>query len=108
MNPDTFVIGDRVGCVWSSTPEEIEFAGYGAYAGWEVPPLHGAGDVGTVLHAEGRPNPKITLDNGETIYGCMCWWGPESKVRVALAVAQANGVTVTEIGVAAMLEREGR
>lgn len=26
-------------------------------------------------------NPRIKLDNGEYVWGCMCWWGPEEQIK---------------------------
>jgi hypothetical protein len=28
------------------------------------------------LHARARLNPRIDLDNGTTVWGYQCWWGP--------------------------------
>ena len=26
-------------------------------------------------------NPRIKLDNGKTVWGCQCWWGPEEQLE---------------------------
>jgi len=90
--------GDRVYAVLSATPDEVRLLGFGVYVGNEVPPtpkgmirtIFGATtwaefdcvvaeDTGTVPNPSARPtNPKILLDNGETVWGAECWWGPES------------------------------
>lgn len=30
----------------------------------------------------GAPNPKITLDNGDVIWGYECWWSPVKRTEV--------------------------
>jgi hypothetical protein len=61
--------GDRVGAIQSANGEEVMFYGYGVYEGDTIPPNFPI------------PNPTIKLDNGKTVYGYECWWGPEEKVR---------------------------
>lgn len=39
------------------------------------PPAHLVPDGWKVIKRD--DNPKIILDNGETVYGCQVWWGPE-------------------------------
>lgn len=34
---------------------------------------------------EGAPNPRITLDSGEVVWGCLCWWGEAEKFDKQLA-----------------------
>lgn len=29
----------------------------------------------------GQENPKITLDNGDVVWGCECWWGSEECIK---------------------------
>lgn len=61
--------GDRVGAIHSANSEEVMFYGYGVYEGV------------TILPNFPMPNPTIKLDNGKTVYGYECWWGPEEKVK---------------------------
>lgn len=73
-------IGDRIGAILSSDDDYVYFLGYGTYAGEEVP----SDDVtmlGMQYNKFGRKNPKLQLDNGEVIYGCECWWGPEDSIK---------------------------
>lgn len=38
-----------------------------------------AEDTDCVSNPAVRPsNPKIILDDGEVVWGCECWWGPEA------------------------------
>ncbi len=68
-------VNDRVGvllCVKEPTKEdktkEVHLIGYGVYTGDFTTP-------------GGIPNnPRLDLDNGETAWGCGCWWGPEEAV----------------------------
>ncbi len=66
-------IGDRVGAILSSNSEVVNFLGYGKYDGDIDHPYLGF------------PNPRITLDNGDTVWGCECWWGPEGEIKKILA-----------------------
>jgi len=90
--------GERVYAVLSATAAEVSFLGFGVYVGDEVPPAP-MGVVRAVFRATtweefdrivaedtgGEPNPavrptnpKIVLDDGEVVWGCECWWGPET------------------------------
>ena len=73
--------GDRVGAVISAEKDDkiVKFAGYGVYKGNEVPPK-GIEFMGMDLHELNHTNPRIELDNGHTIWGCQCWWGPEETI----------------------------
>lgn len=73
-------IGDRVGAILSQQGLTVYFLGYGVYEGDFVPPA----DVNPLLN-QGRKNPKIRLDNGKTVWGCECWWGPEERIKGELA-----------------------
>lgn len=67
--------GDRVYALASANETEIYLFGVGVYVGDEVPPA----DVNPILNI-GRPNPRINLDNGQTVWGCECWWGAEADL----------------------------
>lgn len=56
--------GDRVGVLADGG------AVYGTYDGDLPCPM-----------LDGHPNPRITLDSGEIVWGCEVWWGPENKIR---------------------------
>lgn len=68
-------IGARVGAVQKADETTVYFFGFGIYQGTTVPPENVGG------FNLGLPNPTIKLDNGENVYGCECWWGPEDKVK---------------------------
>ena len=90
--------GERVYAVLSATADEVSFLGFGVYVGDEVPPAPMgmfravfraatweeldrivAEDAGCEPNPIVRPtNPKIVLDDGEVVWGCECWWGPEA------------------------------
>ena len=80
----------RVGAFISARDDDkvIEFLGYGEYVGCEVPPEEVGG------YNMGLPNPKIKLDNGETVWGCQCWWGPEVSIQRKLKEYEAAGYTI--------------
>ena len=69
-------IGDRVGAIQKADDTTVHFYGYGTYKGKTVPPENVGG-----FNFDHYPNPTIELDNGQKVYGCECWWGPEEKVK---------------------------
>lgn len=72
-------IGDRVGAVLSAEGETVNLLGYGIYAGDEpVAPEAGGFNFG-------QRNPKLVLDNGDVVWGCECWWGPENIIKEVVA-----------------------
>lgn len=77
-------IGDRVGAILGSTGAVTEFLGYGIYAGHEVPPDTGPNSMTGMLAEANATNPKVLLDNGDVVWGCECWWGPEAQIRAQL------------------------
>lgn len=79
-------VGERVGVyigVTAENPNAIKGCGYGVYDG----DLSG-GPLGDF------PNPRITLDNGEVIWGCQCWWGDEARIKERLEGYQKEGYTL--------------
>jgi hypothetical protein len=68
-------VGDRVGAILGGKDGVVKFLGWGVYVGDEVPPA----DVGGFNF--GQSNPKITLDNGDTVWGCECWWGSVEGIQ---------------------------
>jgi len=71
-------IGQRVGAILGVKNGVVRYFGYGVYVGDEVPPKEAGG------FNFGIPNPRLDLDNGETVFGCECWWGSEESVRAKL------------------------
>lgn len=74
--------GQRIGAILSATDDTVKLLGFGVYAGDFVPPKHVGG------FNAGMPNPRLDLDNGETVWGCECWWGPEKKIKEIVAQYQ--------------------
>jgi hypothetical protein len=37
---------------------------------------------------------EIDLDNGHTIWGCQCWWGPEDVVKHHMEAYEKEGFTI--------------
>ena len=86
-------IGDRIGALLSATRDEVQLLGYGVYAGEAIPDA-AAGGMAELVRSAGMTNPKLVLDNGQVVWGCECWWGPEAEVRQRVAqyprVSQAD------------------
>lgn len=62
-------VGARVGAIREADAEVVVLFGYGVYDGDHLHPEYGF------------PNPKITLDNGNVVWGCECWWGAEDLIK---------------------------
>lgn len=67
-------IGTRVGAIQKADEETVYLFGYGTYEGLVEPPKDRQ-FVGI------KKLPKISLDNGEIVYGSECWWGTEEEVK---------------------------
>lgn len=72
-------IGERVVAIKSATKEKAIIFGKGVYVGDDVP-LEAVGLMAKMIRDIGMKNPKIVLDDGSVVYGCECWWGPESTL----------------------------
>jgi len=68
-------LGERVGAILKADETTVYMLGFGKYVGDETPPENVGG------FNAGRPNPKIDLDNGKSVFGCECWWGSEADVK---------------------------
>ena len=81
--------GSRVGAILSANDEVVNLLGYGVYSGDEIPP-------DGFLNEAGATNPKITLDNGDVVWGYQCWWGPEDEVKNSIAGRKIINAKVTD------------
>lgn len=86
----------RVYAVLGADRDRIQLIGFGEYTGDEVPSEEAAGPMAKAMHEVGIPNPKIVLDNGEVVWGCECWWGPEDEWSKI-----AEGKTIINVDMAA-------
>src|SRR5262245_1786073 len=93
-------IGMRVGAICGAEPKTkiVKFFGYGVYEGDHTPPAEAGG------FNFGFANPRIKLDSGKTVWGCECWWGPESQIKAELEVYKTKGYTIQDVDIDA--ERE--
>ena len=88
--------GIRVFAAESASNDEVRLYGYGVYEGDFRPPVSPFGqqweEVEEMIrkdypdnadkmieNLQRLTNPRIKLDDGQTVWGCQCWWGPESK-----------------------------
>jgi hypothetical protein len=93
--------GERVGAICGETEDNtVEIFGYGVFNGYEVPPP-GVKFMGIDLHEVKHENPKITLDNGQVVWGCECWWGPEAKIQQTVAEAEKAGKKIVTVDIEA-------
>ena len=73
--PSTHSGSQRVIALLDAKDGIVRSFGAGVYAGNFPPPPEGGG------FNFGQSNPRIDLDNGKTVWGCECWWGPEEKMK---------------------------
>lgn len=88
-----YQIGDRVGAIFAADQTAVRLLGYGTYQGEEVPPP-GVKLMGLDMNALGHTNPKILLDNGQVVWGCECWWGPETRIKESIGNRQIVPVDI--------------
>lgn len=69
----------RIYAVLDANQDSVRLIGFGEYVGDEVPTQEAAGPMAQAMAEMGIPNPKLVMDNGEVVWGCECWWGPEEK-----------------------------
>jgi len=81
--------GDRVFAISHADDQEVHLFGRGVYEGdFETEVVL----LGTIM--EGHRNPRIKLDDGRTVWGYQCWWGPESQYD---KVVGSRKVTIAEL-----------
>lgn len=80
-------IGSRVGAILAAGDGVIQLLGFGVYQGDEV------------LNEAGYPNPKLVLDNGDTVWGCECWWSSEDDIKARLAYWERHGWEVRVVSI---------
>ena len=68
-------IGSRVIALLEAANGTVRSFGEGVYAGDFKLPAEARG------FNFGQENPRIDLDNGKSVFGCECWWGPAEAVR---------------------------
>lgn len=91
--------GARVGAFLGAGDGVVLFLGYGVYEGDEVP-FAAAGVMADVLRERALTNPKIRLDNGDVVWGCECWWGPEATIQSRMAEYKAAGYRIDVVRIA--------
>jgi hypothetical protein len=87
--------GTRVGAILKSDQQTVHLLGYGTYDGDEIPGPEAQG-FGKAIREAQQTNPKITLDNGKTVWGCECWWGPEEKIKNSIGTRQIIETDIDE------------
>lgn len=85
-------VGGRVGAFLSATDKEVQFLGYGVLEGEFIVPK----EIHEILHAACHANPRIKLDNGDIVWGCECYWGPEARVADYVAKLEIKTVSIKD------------
>lgn len=89
-------VGDRVYAIrdMDEAANTVHLYGYGVYEGDYLPDGAGDGGIPTLVKQLGHDNPRIKLDNGQTVWGCECWWGPEAEFK-----SRADQFTVIDVDI---------
>lgn len=74
-------LGDKVFAVSHGDNDNIYFLGFGVYESDEIPSEDTLGMMASLLRMREQKNPKLVLDNGESVWGCECYWGPTDQFR---------------------------
>ena len=95
MKNKEYAIGDRVGTFISMDEKRCKFLGYGVYMGTrplppEEDPASPVGSLADFVRSVGHSVPFICLDNGDTVWGCECYWDEEKGIEDMLAEALAR------------------
>lgn len=88
-------VGTRVLAILSAKDGVVYVMGEGEYIGEVVPERTGINAIDTFARM-GIPNPAIKLDNGITVYGMECWWGPVDKLKAKFANMEFVTVPITQ------------
>ena len=67
-------VGERAGAILKADKNKVMLLGYGVYDGPQSLPAE-------LAFYEGHKNPRITLDNGNVVWGVQCWWGSEEAIQ---------------------------
>ncbi len=73
--------GDKIFAVTHGDDDNIYFLGFGVFEGEEIPEEGTVGMMASLLRMREQKNPKLVLDNGDSIWGCECYWGPADQFR---------------------------
>ena len=87
------VPGTRIGAFYTLTKTRAVMFGYGIFESDEIPPENILGPMGPA-YLLGMPVPKLRLDDGTTVWGCECWWGPEDEVKETFAGLIVQGINI--------------
>lgn len=80
-------VGQRVGAILGAGDNKVvKFLGYGVYDG----------DLPCEMLG-GMENPRITLDNGDVVWGCQMWWGNEDRIKAQIAEYKSAGWTIEDV-----------
>lgn len=92
------LVGSRVIAILGADPDTmvLRMLGEGVYVGNESP-TSAAGWLAEAAVQHGLSNPKIVLDNGDTVWGCECWWGDVEGGRRTIEDYRSRGWTITEV-----------
>ena len=90
-------LGDRVIALADIKDNVAKIFGYGTYIGELIPDYEGErGTMSDTLKKLQIPNPTIELDNGDSVYGCECWWGAESDIKNKIKDCEIKTITIQD------------
>lgn len=95
--------GTRIFAVLSADQDEVRLIGRGEYLG-DLPfntadenvRLFGFAPSELEKEVPGHKNPCLKMDDGNIVWGCECWWGPESKLEETIGGRKIVQVDIKE------------
>lgn len=85
--------GTRVYAMRNGDDHHVYLFGFGTYEGDFTPPGWARTGLGEVKYE----NPRIRLDDGKTVWGFECWWGPESEWPTLVEKYAPRTVVVVDV-----------
>ena len=73
----------------------ITIFGHGVYDGDFLVSPDASGPFAEALRELGRTNPRLTMDSGQVVWGCECWWGAEALLLASFARRGLPVITVS-------------
>jgi hypothetical protein len=88
-------LNKRVGVIYSKTPKEVIFLGFGIYEG-DFIPIGAMGKMAEIMRENSIKNPRILLDNKKFVYGCEALFDSEDFIKRQLVWYKNAGITIKE------------
>ena len=95
-SPD-IAVGTRIFCIYGADNDQVMLIGHGRYDGMFPVEDWAAGEIAEYCRKTGEPNPRFTLDSGEQVYGCECWWMKDRLYDVFVDGRKVINVSIQQL-----------